>query len=231
MAHLHPPPFKKSQKNHEVVIFSIKPRTVGVDENILVMARSDPSLQAFLQPLRNDITRLYALSSSLSITYRQLAAGSSELFSPTATTRLPTGREKGRYLAVYVGLHYLRVAFIELLGEEQVGKPSHVRRTLEKAWPIEDRLRRDQATELFAWIGDRIAEVIHDDLANSKVDAPAEVAMGISFCFPIKYGSHHLIPPPISCCAAPHHLCIDQRTIDKSCITKLSFFRRGKVSH
>lgn len=177
------------------------------------MARSDPSLHAFLQPLRNDITRLYALSSSLSITYRQLAAGSSELFSPTATIRLPTGREKGRYLAVYVGLHYLRVAFIELLGEEQVGKPSHVRRTLEKAWPIEDRLRRDQATELFAWIGDRIAEVIHDDLANSKVDAPAEVAMGISFCFPIKYGSHHLIPPPphlFRPAMHPHHRCIDQ---------------------
>ena len=157
------------------------------------MARTDPALQAFLQPLKNDITKLYSLSSRLSLTYRELAAGSSELFSPTATTRLPTGRETGRYLAVYLGLHYLRVAFIELLGEEQVGKHPHVRRTLEKAWPIEDRLRRDQATSLFAWIGDCIAEVIHDDLANSKGDAPSEVAMGISFCFPIKY---RLILPP-----------------------------------
>ncbi|KAJ5082877.1 actin-like ATPase domain-containing protein [Penicillium argentinense] len=150
------------------------------------MARTDRALQAYLQPLKNDIDRLYSLSSRLSLTYRELAAGSSELFSPTATTRLPTGRETGRYLAVYLGLHYLRVVFIELLGEEQVGKHSHVRRTLEKAWPIEDRLRRDQATSLFAWIGDCIAEVIHDDLANSKVDAPSEVTMGISFCFPIK---------------------------------------------
>ncbi|KAJ5744286.1 actin-like ATPase domain-containing protein [Penicillium manginii] len=157
------------------------------------MARTvtDPALQAFLRPLKNDIERLYSLSSRLSLTYRELAASSSELFSPTATTRLPTGREKGRYLAVYLGLHYLRVAFIELLGEEQVGKHSHVRRTLEKAWPIEDRLRRDQATSLFAWIGDCIAEVIHDDLANSKVDAPSEVAMGISFCFPIKQKFHN----------------------------------------
>ncbi|KAJ5679723.1 hypothetical protein N7462_007967 [Penicillium macrosclerotiorum] len=150
------------------------------------MARTDPAIQAFLERLKIDSDRLYRLSHRLSLTYRELAASSSEQFFPTATTRLPTGYEKGRYLAVYLGLYYLRVAFIDLLGEEQIGKHSHVRRTLEKAWPIEDRLRRDQANSLFAWIGDCIAEVIHDDLANSKEDAPTELAMGISFCFPIK---------------------------------------------
>ncbi|KAJ6015985.1 hexokinase family protein [Penicillium herquei] len=153
------------------------------------MARTDYELQTFLQPLNIEIDQLYRLSSRLSVTYRELAAGSSEQFFPTATTRLPTGREKGHYLAVYVGLFYLRVAFIDLLGEEQVGKHSHVRRTLEKAWPIENRLRQDQADSLFAWIGDCIAEVIHDDLANSKDDAPSEITAGISFCFPIKYVS------------------------------------------
>ncbi|KAJ6171711.1 hexokinase family protein [Penicillium chermesinum] len=130
------------------------------------MARTDPGLEAFLAPLKVDVDRLYVL--------------------PTATTRLPNGHEKGRYLAVYLGLHYLRVAFIELLGEEQAGKHSHVRRTLEKAWPIEKRLRQDQPDSLFAWIGDCIAEVIHDDLANTKGDVPEEITMGISFCFPIK---------------------------------------------
>jgi hypothetical protein len=68
------------------------------------------------------------------------------------------------------------VAFIDLLGEEQIHKRSHVRGTLEKAWPIEDRLRRDQPDSLFAWIGDCIAEAIHDDFSNSKDDAPSEVA-------------------------------------------------------
>ncbi|KAJ5934957.1 actin-like ATPase domain-containing protein [Penicillium verhagenii] len=149
------------------------------------MARSD-ALQNFLQPLRIEVERLYRLSYRLSNTYRALAADSSEQFFPTATTRLPTGHEKGRYLAVYLGLFYLRVAFIDLLGEEQVEKHSHVRRTLEKAWPIENRLRQDKADSLFSWIGDCIAEVIHDDLANSKDDAPSEITMGISFCFPIK---------------------------------------------
>ncbi|KAJ5949437.1 hypothetical protein N7454_001021 [Penicillium verhagenii] len=112
------------------------------------MARSD-ALQNFLQPLRIEVERLYRLSYRLFNTYRALAADSSEQFFPTATTRLPTGHEKGRYLAVYLGLFYLRVAFIDLLGEEQVEKHSHVRRTLVKAWPIQNRLRQDQADSYF----------------------------------------------------------------------------------
>ncbi|PYH88858.1 actin-like ATPase domain-containing protein [Aspergillus ellipticus CBS 707.79] len=150
------------------------------------MAGTDPALQHFLQPLQIDHKTLYRLSHRLSCTYRELAATSSEQFFPTAITRLPTGCETGRYLAVYLGLSYLRVAFIELLGDRQVGRQPHVRRTLEKAWPIEERLRRDQAESLFAWIGDCIAEVIADDLANSKDDQSTELTTGISFCFPIK---------------------------------------------
>ena len=165
---------------------------------------TDTVLREFLQPLNIESDRLYRLSYQLSLTYRELAASSSEQFFPTASTRLPTGQEKGRYLAVYLGLFYLRVAFIELLGEEQVGKHSHVRRTLEKAWPIEDRLRREQSDSLFAWIGDCIAEVIYDDLENSKDDAPEEITMGISFCFPIEcvfrphqFGQHQFdLPRP-----------------------------------
>ncbi|PYH65045.1 hexokinase family protein [Aspergillus vadensis CBS 113365] len=147
---------------------------------------SPPPALEFLHPLRIDHDTLYDLSHRLSHTYRELAASSSEQFFPTAITRLPTGHETGRYLAVYLGLSYLRVAFIELLGHQPVGRQPHVRRTLEKAWPIEERLRRDQAQSLFAWIGDCIAEVIADDLANSKGDPPKELIMGISFCFPTK---------------------------------------------
>ncbi|CAL5868737.1 uncharacterized protein PFLUO_LOCUS2964 [Penicillium psychrofluorescens] len=143
-------------------------------------------LPDFLGPLHTNKETLYRLSRHLSETYRELASSSSEQFFPTAVTRLPTGRETGHYLAVYLGLHYLRVAFIDLLGDQPAGRQPPVRRTLEKAWPIEDRLRRDQPQSLFAWIGDCIAEVIADSLANSREDVPSELTTGISFCFPIK---------------------------------------------
>lgn len=146
-----------------------------------------PDLRDFLQPLHTETDTLYKLSHRLSLIYRKLASISSEQFFPTAITRLPTGHETGRYLAVYVGLSYLRVAFINLLGDQQVEGHSRVRRTLEKAWPIEEHLRRDHALDLFTWIGDCIAEVVADSLANPSEKMSSELITGISFCFPIKY--------------------------------------------
>ena len=137
-------------------------------------------LSSFLQPLRIGIDTLYELSYRLSLTYRKLAA-SPEHFFPTPITRLPTGLETGRYLAVYVGLSYLRVAFIDLLGDQQ-----RVRRTLEKAWPIEEHLRRDRAPDLFTFIGDCIADVVRDSLNSPTEEVPRELTTGISFCFPIR---------------------------------------------
>ncbi|QMW28818.1 hexokinase family protein [Aspergillus flavus] len=143
-------------------------------------AKSYSDLPSFLQPLRIEIDTLYDLSYRLSLTYKKLAA-SPEHFFPTPITRLPTGLETGRYLAVYVGLSYLRVAFIDLLGDQQ-----RVRRTLEKAWPIEEHLRRDRAPDLFTFIGDCIADVVRDSLNSPSEEVPRELTTGISFCFPIR---------------------------------------------
>ena len=157
-----------------------------------------PDLRSFLAPFCLDDSTLYRLAYKYAHTFRHLALTSTDQFLPSPVTSLPTGRETGRYLAVYVGQSYLRVAFIELLGDS-AEKPSdiiqrarwqRVRRTLEKAWPIEDRLKRDRAEELFSWIGDCIAEVVGDSLSSDVASAvhsiPEELEMGISFCFPIK---------------------------------------------
>ncbi|KAE8382475.1 hypothetical protein BDV26DRAFT_253568 [Aspergillus bertholletiae] len=145
-----------------------------------ISAKSFSDLSSFLQPLCIGIDALYELSYRLSLTYKKLVA-SPEHFFPTPITRLPTGLETGRYLAVYVGLSYLRVAFIDLLGDQR-----RVRRTLEKAWPIEEHLRRDHAPDLFIFIGDCIADVVRDSLNNPSEEVPRELTTGISFCFPIR---------------------------------------------
>jgi hexokinase len=149
----------------------------------------EPSFEEFLQPLRVELGTLYDLSCRLSSSYKKLAAESSEHFIPTALTRLPTGHETGRYLAVYFGLYYLRVAFIDLLGDQQVEGHARVRRTLEKAWPISEHLRKEHSIDLFTWIGDCIAEVVADRLANPSEERIDQITTGISFCLPIKYSS------------------------------------------
>lgn len=166
----------------------------------------DP-LEEFIKPLILEESRLYNLARRFSEVFRHLARTSDQQFLPTPVTRLPTGEEVGRYLAIDVGGSNLRVAFIELLGEDADSDKSpgnasersrdtirkaqrqRVRRTLEKAWPIQEHLKKDKAEDLFAWIGDCIAEVIADSLSSdaTKGDIPEELEMGITFSFPIMY--------------------------------------------
>ncbi|KAJ5120864.1 uncharacterized protein N7515_010252 [Penicillium bovifimosum] len=146
------------------------------------LQNSKQHLKKYLEPLQVEIETLYDLSCRLSASYKKLAAESSEHFIPSAITSLPTGYEKGRYLAVYVGLSYLRVAFIDLLGDQHVKGQARVRRTLEKAWPIEERLRKDQSIDLFTWIGDCIAEVVADRLANPNEERIDQITTALIKC-------------------------------------------------
>jgi hexokinase len=162
-------------------------------------------LDDFLSPLVLDEAVLYRLARLFSSTYRHLALHSDQQFLPTPVTRLPTGLETGRYLAIDVGGSNLRVAFIELLGEAadsdirstdasersrdtlRKAQRQRVKRTLEKAWPIQEHLKMDKAEDLFAWIGDCIAEVVAESLTSdaTKGNIPQELDMGITFSFPI----------------------------------------------
>ncbi|OQE27646.1 hypothetical protein PENSTE_c004G00300 [Penicillium steckii] len=161
-------------------------------------------LDEFLAPLCLDEAVLYKLARSFSDIYRHLALTSDQQFLPTPVTELPTGEETGRYLAIDVGGSNLRVAFIELLGEVEAethpvdasqrsqntirkAQRQRVKRTLERAWPIQEHLKMDKAEDLFAWIGDCIAEVVAESLTSddTKKDIPAELDMGITFSFPI----------------------------------------------
>lgn len=166
----------------------------------------DNALQDFVQPLVLDETTLHELAFQFSDTYKELALKSDEQFLPTPLTKLPTGDETGQFLAVDVGGSVLRVSFVELLGEsadaaelptdskersrETIKKAQRprVQRHLEKAWPIGEHLKTDKAEDLFAWIGDCIAEVVWDKINadGAKIHIPDEIAMGVTFSFPMK---------------------------------------------
>ncbi|KAI9836656.1 MAG: hypothetical protein M1819_001290 [Sarea resinae] len=181
------------------------------------MASKNNDIEAFLQPLVVDDERLYGLAVEFSKTYRQLAWDSSEQFIPTPLTTLPSGEEKGQFLAIDVGGTNLRVGFIELVGDDIVSDGSNskehsihdgpeepgehngttrIRRRFEKAWPIGEHLKVDKAEDLFAWIGDCMAEVVRDRAASTAAAAgpqydvareeeEEELDMGITFSFPM----------------------------------------------
>lgn len=166
----------------------------------------EQELDNFLQPLVIDDSLVHNLAYRFCKVYGELALHSEEQFLPTPVTKLPSGRETGQFLAIDVGGTNLRVAFIELLGEGATderlpiangaersretirnAQRPRVRRTLEKAWPIGEHLKMDKTEDLFAWIGDCIAEVVGDRLSSDegKVPVPEELQMGITFSFPM----------------------------------------------
>jgi hexokinase len=161
-------------------------------------------LEDFLLPLHIDDNIIHNLAYQFSKVYKDLALHSDQQFLPTPVTKLPSGQETGQFLAIDVGGTNLRVAFIELLGdaEERLAAVSgadrsretirnaqrpRLRRTLEKAWPIGEHLKMDKTEDLFAWIGDCIAEVVGDHLSSEtgKLSIPDELPMGITFSFPM----------------------------------------------
>ena len=164
---------------------------------------SEQELDAFIQPLILAEGDIHTLAHEFSLVYKDLARESDEQFLPTPVTTLPTGAETGQFLAIDVGGTNLRVAFIELLGDgaedgenqqsneksrETIKKAqrARVKRVLEKAWPIGEHLKMDQAEDLFSWIGDCIAEVVSDRLSSdSRGRKPEELVMGITFSFPM----------------------------------------------
>ena len=148
---------------------------------------------------------LLDLAHRFSVTYSDLARTSTEHFLITPVTALPTGKEKGKFLSIDVGGTNLRVGFIELLGEldgpansdpersSTAGENvfTQVKRSHDKNWPIGDHLKMDQAEDLFAWIGDCIAEVVrealNEEIAQGQVENPLgeEILLGITFSFPM----------------------------------------------
>jgi hexokinase len=64
---------------------------------------------------------------------------------------------------------------------------SRVRRTLEKSWPIGEHLKNEKAEDLFAWIGDCIAEVVEDGMDKFGEGLPTRLPMGVTFSFPMMY--------------------------------------------
>ncbi|KAL4946340.1 hypothetical protein BDV06DRAFT_136552 [Aspergillus oleicola] len=196
-------------EEHEIIHDDHLDEDEEQDEDLSEM---DPSVRAylehqrkvdeFLSPLALDEAVLYKLARRLSSVYRKLALESDQQFLPTPVSKLPSGLETGRYLAIDVGGTNLRVAFIELLGDTadpdmartraserplKKAQTQRVKRTLEKAWPIQEHLKMDKAEDLFAWIGDCIAEVVAESLSSdaTKGTVPEELEMGITFSFPI----------------------------------------------
>ncbi|MCJ1394569.1 hypothetical protein MMC18_007448 [Xylographa bjoerkii] len=170
------------------------------------MSWQTSNVEDWLKPLKISPIKLCSFVRQLSATYSDLALHSTDQFLATPITRLPTGHETGEYLTIDLGGTNLRIAFVTLLGsspDAPTGRPEgptnklaherkahlfteNVRKSHGRSWLIDEHLKVEKAEDLFAWVGDCLAEVVEARFFHATSDQiPNEIPLGITFSFPM----------------------------------------------
>ncbi|KAI0894572.1 hexokinase [Annulohypoxylon nitens] len=132
----------------------------------------------FLGPIDEDGLRRY--SSDLKRQFRERLHTHPECMLPSFNHLLPTGKERGQYLALDVGGSTLRVALVELRGREATGRESEIIRMV--SFKITPEIKKLEGLSFFDWMAARIYEVIHKDLSHEQDIIP----MGLAWSFPVE---------------------------------------------
>ncbi len=133
-------------------------------------------LDAYLQDVESQFEPqdVLVLSNNLQAELRQHMISSSVSMLPSFIYDLPTGQERGTYLALEVGGSNLRMALVELRGQDivirQIG-----------SFPIDTGILQLKGYKFFDWIAERILEFV---VVEEEKDGP--LPMGIAWSFPIE---------------------------------------------
>jgi hexokinase len=96
---------------------------------------------------------------------------------PSYSSTLPTGQEKGRYLALDVGGSTLRVALVSLDGRRDAEIVSF------KAYKIDQTVKKLVGHCFFDWMAARIVETLEETGALMPEEV---VSMALAWSFPIE---------------------------------------------
>lgn len=130
-------------------------------------------------------TSLLKLSSGFLRQLNEALVSNPRCMLPSYNHQLPTGKERGRFLALDVGGSTLRIALIELKGEEN----DTARILRSRTWKIDHVARKLRGKEFFDWMAAKIEEVV--ELDEELHESKSVLAMGLSWSFPIECVTLH----------------------------------------
>ncbi|EON64680.1 hypothetical protein W97_03913 [Coniosporium apollinis CBS 100218] len=136
----------------------------------------------FEAPLQ--ITNLLAMSGKLQEQFRQKLQDSNICMLPSYNHTLPTGNERGTYLALDVGGSTFRVALVELCGKHKEWDKS-MRMVKIESYRIDNTVRALKGHAFFDWMAERIAEVL-EDAEIRKLRGSTVLPMGMAWSFPVE---------------------------------------------
>ncbi|TGJ88516.1 hypothetical protein E0Z10_g212 [Xylaria hypoxylon] len=135
--------------------------------------------ELLLGPIEGDQLRTFSLD--LKAQFRERLQTHPECMLPSFNHLLPTGKETGQFLALDVGGSTLRVALVELRGQETHGKECEIVRMI--SFKITPEIKKLEGMAFFDWMAMRIHNVIRKD---GVADTQDPIPMGLAWSFPVE---------------------------------------------
>ena len=137
--------------------------------------------QLFEAPL--PLERLFEMSAKFQDEYREKLRSSNISMLPSYMHTLPTGNERGDFLALDVGGSTCRIALIRLAGKTVEGDGLQVRRV--RSFPIDEKIRQLTGRLFFDWMAARIGEMVAEyNHINGTTNALLQI--GLTWSFPVE---------------------------------------------
>jgi hexokinase len=148
--------------------------------------RREEFLADVQKALRKDVRRerLLKFSNGLKVQFEESLLDNPLCMLPSYNHQLPTGDERGTYLALDVGGSTFRVALIRLSGRESQESESKILKS--KSVKIDKAVKQLKGVAFFDWMAARIEDTLSGQSEGHEMsDAP--LSMGMAWSFPIEY--------------------------------------------
>ena len=134
---------------------------------------------------QQSVDALLDLSRKLQSEFREHLIQSPQCMLPSHDYLLPTGEERGIYLACEVGGSTLRVASVELDGRRD--DPDCLRIRHMELSGIDEQVRALGGEAFFDWIADKTKKMLATDRkASNHMENVAPLRMGVAWSFPVE---------------------------------------------
>jgi hexokinase len=138
--------------------------------------------QLFWSPLK--IPNMLVMSEQLQDQLREKMQSSNICMLPSYNYTLPTGHERGSYLALDIGGSTCRVALVELSGRDNDRECICIVKM--NSYNIGNAIKALRGQDFFDWIAGKIAETLQDPALSPRHSAKP-LSMGLAWSFPIQY--------------------------------------------
>jgi hexokinase len=126
---------------------------------------------------------MLVMSSKLQEQFKQKLDASHISMLPSYNHTLPTGQERGTYLALDVGGSTFRVALVELTGRSSDKESMRIIKM--RSERIDNRVKALQGVAFFDWMAEKISDTLEDSDIRAA-HGTSTLAMGLAWSFPVE---------------------------------------------